>query len=115
MIFAAIFFLCVIIFKLIDNKSIIDIILKLAGYTYGPLLGLFAFGILTKRTLSGGFLIPVICLIAPAICYYVSEHSATWFNGYQIGVELLILNGLLTFLGLLIISKGKGNAIDAIL
>jgi Na+/proline symporter len=115
MVFAAIFFLCVIIFKVIDNKSIIDIILKLAGYTYGPLLGLFAFGILTKRTLSNTFLIPVICLIAPAICYYISEHSATWFKGYQIGVELLILNGLLTFIGLFIISKGKGNSIDAIL
>ena len=115
MIFAVIFFLCVIIFKWIDNKSIIDIILKLAGYTYGPLLGLFAFGIMTKRSLPSGPVIPIICLIAPAICYYVSEHSATWFNGFQIGVELLILNGLLTFIGLFIVSKGKGAPIDAVL
>jgi Na+/proline symporter len=113
--FAVIFFLCVMFFKWMDNKSIIDIILKVAGYTYGPLLGLFAFGILTKRTLRNGIAIPIICLIAPGICYYVSDHSATWFNGYQIGVELLILNGLLTFIGLYIISKGKGNSIDAIL
>jgi Na+/proline symporter len=108
MVFAVIFFLCVVIFKWIDNKSIIDIILKLAGYTYGPLLGLFAFGIMTSRRLRSGPAIPIICLIAPAICYYVSDHSATWFNGFQIGVELLILNGLLTFIGLFIISKAKG-------
>ena len=105
MIFAFIFFLCVIIFKLIDNKSIIDIILKLAGYTYGPLLGLFAFGILTKRTLPETAIIPLICLAAPAACYYVSDHVAKWHNGFQIGIELLILNGLLTFIGLLLVSK----------
>jgi Na+/proline symporter len=115
MIFALIFFLCVLVFKWIDNKSIIDIILKLAGYTYGPLLGLFAFGILTKRKISDGPFVPIICLIAPAICYYISEYSATWFNGYQIGVELLILNGLLTFIGLIFISKGKGNETGAVL
>jgi Na+/proline symporter len=102
---ALVFFLCVIIFKWIDNKSIIDIILKLAGYTYGPLLGLFAFGILTHRKLAENWAIPLICLIAPAICYYVSDHATAWFNGFQIGIELLILNGLLTFLGLCIVSK----------
>jgi Na+/pantothenate symporter len=80
---ALVFFLCVIIFKWIDNKSIIDIILKLAGYTYGPLLGLFAFGILTHRKLAENWAIPLICLIAPAICYYVSDHATAWFNGFQ--------------------------------
>lgn len=102
---AVVFFLCVIIFKMIDNKSIIDIILKLAGYTYGPLLGLFAFGIFTNRRLPNSLAVPVICLIAPAVCYYISDHAAAWFNGFQIGIELLILNGLLTFIGLLAISK----------
>lgn len=103
--FAVVFFLCVIIFKIIDNKSIIDIILKLAGYTYGPLLGLFAFGIFTSRRLPNSLAVPVICLIAPAVSYYISDHAAVWFNGFQIGIELLILNGLLTFIGLLAISK----------
>jgi Na+/proline symporter len=102
--FAVIFFLCVVIFKWIDNKSIIDIILKLAGYTYGPLLGLFAFGIFTKRRLPESVAVPVICLAAPAVCYYVSDHAVKWFNGFQIGIELLILNGLLTLIGLFIIS-----------
>lgn len=111
--FAVVFFLCVIIFKWIDNKSIIDIILKLAGYTYGPLLGLFTFGIFTNRKLPGGAGVPVICLVAPAICYFVSENAANWFNGFQIGIELLILNGLLTFIGLLFISKKSETAIEA--
>ncbi len=105
MTFAVIFFLCVAIFKWVDNKSIIDIILKLAGYTYGPLLGLFTFGIFTKRRLPESAAVPVICLVAPAICYFISENAANWFNGFQIGIELLILNGLLTFIGLLFISK----------
>ncbi|MBS1917487.1 MAG: sodium:solute symporter [Bacteroidetes bacterium] len=102
---AFIFFLCVIIFKWINNKSIIDIILKVAGYTYGPLLGLFAFGILTKRKIGEGYAVLLISLVAPVICYILSENSAKWFGGYQIGLELLLINGLLTFLGLLIISK----------
>ncbi len=112
LIFAVIFFLCVVFFKWIDNKSIIDIILKLAGYTYGPLLGLFAFGIFTKRGLPEAAAVPVVCLIAPAICYYISKNAAEWFNGFQIGIELLILNGLLTFIGLLLISK-KPHASDS--
>ena len=105
LVFAVIFFICVIIFKLIDNRSIIDIILKLAGYTYGPLLGLFSFGILSKRKLPESYMIPVVCLLAPAVCYIIADRAATWFNGYQIGIELLILNGLLTFAGLWSISK----------
>ncbi|WP_018616301.1 sodium:solute symporter [Segetibacter koreensis] len=110
--FAVIFFLCVIIFKWIDNKSIIDIILKLAGYTYGPLLGLFSFGIFTKRRLPESVAVPALCLIAPAICYYISDNAANWFNGFQIGIELLILNGLLTFIGLFIISKKPYTSSD---
>lgn len=108
--FAIVFFMCVIIFKVIDNKSIIDIILKLAGYTYGPLLGLFAFGIFTNRKLPESAAVPVICLIAPAVCYYISNNATIWFNGFQIGIELLILNGLLTFAGLFIVSKKSSSS-----
>ncbi len=92
-------------FKWIDNKSIIDIILKLAGYTYVPLLGLFSFGILTRRKLPESPVVPIVCLIAPAICYVVSENASKWFGGFQIGIELLILNGLLTYLGLRLFSR----------
>lgn len=103
--FAVIFFLCVIIFKWIDKRSIIDIILDLAGYTYGPLLGLFAFGILSRRKLPESIAIPAICIISPVVCYFISGNSASWFNGYQVGIELLIVNGLLTFAGLWLISN----------
>lgn len=105
--FTAVFLACILIFKQIDNKSIINIILDLAGYTYGPLLGLFSFGILTKRTLKDGPLVTVICLAAPVICWFLSRNAAAWFGGYQIGIELLLVNGLLTFLGLLIISQKR--------
>lgn len=102
---AIIFLLCVLFFKWLDNKSIIDIILKIAGYTYGPLLGLFSFGILSKRIIKYKNAIPLICLIAPTICYVLSDYAKTWFNGFQIGIELLIINGILTFVGLWIISN----------
>ena len=103
--FAVIFLLCVIIFKLIDNKSIIGVILKVAGYTYGPLLGLFTFGIFTKRRLGENKLIPVVCLVSIVISYILDRFATAWLNGYQIGIELLILNGLITFTGLYLISK----------
>ena len=103
-----IFLLCVLVFKWINEKSIIGTILDLAGYTYGPLLGLFAFGILTQRKLNDGFMVTAICLIAPVICYFISRYSAYWFGGYRIGFELLLMNGILTFLGLMLISK-KGD------
>jgi Na+/proline symporter len=103
--FTVIFLICIMIFYRIGDRSIIDKILTLAGYTYGPLLGLFAFGILSKRALPSTWLITFICLAAPIICYFLSTNSVKWFGGYQVGIELLIINGLLTYLGLLSISK----------
>lgn len=102
---ALIFFICVMVFKWVNNKSIIDIILALAGYTYGPLLGLFAFGIFTKRAIAENWLVLGVCLVAPVCCYVLSLYSRTLLGGYQVGVELLIINAALTFLGLLAISK----------
>jgi Na+/proline symporter len=103
--FAVVFMLCIWYFKIINDKSIIGKILDLAGYTYGPLLGLFAFGVLTKRTFPNTFIITFICLLSPVICYFISQHSKDWLGGFQVGIELLLINGILTFLGLLIISK----------
>ena len=103
--FTLVFLLCILIFKSIGDRSIIDRILDLAGYTYGPLLGLFSFGIFTKRSLPDNYLVTGVCLIAPFICIFISQNAATWFGGYQIGIELLLINGLITFLGLLLISK----------
>jgi SSS family transporter len=103
--FAGVFLICIMVFKWIDNKSIIGVILDLAGYTYGPLLGLFAFGIFTKRLLPERWTVTAICLLAPAICYFISRNAAAWFGGFQIGIELLLINGILTFLGLWAISE----------
>jgi Na+/proline symporter len=106
--FAILFLFCILVFKWVNNKSIINIILDLAGYTYGPLLGLFAFGIFTRRVLENSWGITALCLLAPACCYVISEYSATWLGGFQIGIELLLLNGILTFLGLWALSKKPG-------
>ena len=106
--FTVLFFFCVYIFKQIDSKSIIKVIIDVAGYTYGPLLGLFAFGIITKRSIPNSFATVLICLVSPVICYLLIFSSANLFQGYKIGAELLIINGLLTFAGLWLIS-GKAN------
>jgi len=129
--FAFIFFICVLIFKWIDDKSIIDVILKLAGYTYGPLLGLFTFGIFTKRVLKDNWALWV-CLLSPVLIFGIDfinnaewfvkkldlnentsaslvQLSQTIFSGFKIGIEILILNGLLTFAGLWMISKPKSK------
>ncbi|MEO6488884.1 MAG: sodium:solute symporter [Ferruginibacter sp.] len=100
-----IFFFCILFFREINSRSIIDKILDLAGYTYGPLLGLFAFGILTKRTLPNTFIISLIALLSPVLCYLLQTNATKMFNGYTIGIEILLINGAITFLGLLIISK----------
>lgn len=107
--FALVFLLCVMIFYWIDNRSIIDLILKLAGYTYGPLLGLFAFGVLMKSKLKEP-LVPVVCLAAPAITWILADTVPVWFNGFKFGYELLLLNGMLTFTGLWLVRAGKSSA-----
>lgn len=97
--FSFVFLLCVLYFKWLNNKSIINILLDIAGYTYGPLLGLFAFGILTKRAVTDRW-VPFVCVAAPAISYLIQTNIATWFGGYQAGIEMLLVNGGLTFAGL---------------
>lgn len=86
-----------------SGTDLIGLILTLAGYTYGPLLGLFFFGILTKRKLNEQF-VPVVCIIIPVLCYILDKNSVEWLSGYRFSYEMLILNGLLTFVGLYLIS-----------
>jgi Na+/proline symporter len=127
--FAILFFIMVLLFKAMNDKLIIDFIIKFAGITYGPLLGLFSFGILTKRVLNEK-LIWTICIIAPLMAlgldvlsspeWYekklhislgLKEVSESIFSGYKIGSELILINGIFTFLGLLIISKKSDTQI----
>ena len=106
--FAFIFLLLVLVFKWIDNKSIIDLILKIASYTYGPLLGLFAFGILTKRTIKDQWAF-LPCFIAPLLCLLLDNLQPILFGNFRIGQELLIINGLFTFIGLWFISSSNSE------
>jgi Na+/proline symporter len=107
--FAAIFLFFVMVFHQINSPSMIGVILKVAGYTYGPLLGLFSFGILTKRVVNDR-LVPVVAVISPIICFLIDKYQASLFGGFEIGLELLILNGLLTFIGLWLISRKEVNS-----
>lgn len=102
--FAAVFLLFVLVYKWVNNPSMINVILKVAAYTYGPLLGLFSFGMLTKRSVTDK-LVPWVCLAAPLICFLIDINQKSIFGSFEIGLELLVINGLLTFIGLLMISK----------
>jgi Na+/proline symporter len=104
--FAVLFLAFVMFFYWIDNRSIIDLILKLAGYTYGPLLGLFAFGVFTKYKLKEK-LVPIVCILSPFITYLLAENSVRLFGGYKFGYELLLVNGLITFAGLFLLRKSN--------
>jgi Na+/proline symporter len=102
--FALLFLLLVMGFKLADSPSMIAVVLKLAGYTYGPLLGLFAFGILTKRTLRERW-VPLVALSGPVLCWILELNQGLLFGSYRLGLELLIINGILVFTGLWAISR----------
>ncbi|MBW8902080.1 MAG: sodium:solute symporter, partial [Massilia sp.] len=102
--FAALFLAAVMVFKWADSPSMIGVILKLAAYTYGPLLGLFAFGILTRRTLADK-LVPFITIGAPLLCGLLEFNQEQLLGNYRLGLELLMLNGILVFAGLWAISR----------
>lgn len=106
--YAFIFFLFVMIFRWADNPSMITVILKVAGYTYGPLLGLFSFGMLTKRQVIDKYVV-WIAILSPILCFILDQYQRQIFNVYEIGLELLFFNGLITFVGLLLISKKNGD------
>jgi SSS family transporter len=101
--FSFLFLLIILVFKELNEKSVIDAVLNVAGYTYGPLLGLFSFGVFTKWKVKG-ILVPLVCVVSPLLSYLLSSNSVNWFNGYKIGIEILIINGLITFVGLFLIS-----------
>lgn len=93
----------IIIYQIINNSAIVNAVFTVAGYTYGPLLGLYAFGLLTKTKANDSW-IPYVCVAAPVLCFFANQFSAQLLNGYKFGFELLILNALLTFTGLLLSS-----------
>ena len=103
--FSFLMFLVIVIFNAINDDSVVKMVFKIATYTYGPLLGLYAFGLFMKSKTVHDKLVPFICLISPAICFFISKYSSNLFGDYVFDNELIIVNGLITFLGLLLISK----------
>ena len=109
--FAMIFLLLVLGFKALDDPSMIGLVLKIAAYTYGPLLGLFAFGVLTRRSVRDRW-VPWVALASPALCWLIDANQARLFGTWQLGLELLLLNGALAFAGLWWVSRPAGPATD---
>jgi len=99
-------YLVIMLFSLISDESVISSLFKAAGYTYGPLLGLYAFGMMTKKQVKDRW-VPLVCIISPIATYLLQLNSKTLLNGYEFGFEIIILNGLLTFLGLLLLQTKK--------
>ncbi len=99
----------IFVFYLLNTKSAIDAVYKLASYTYGPILGMFAFGIFSKREVRDRW-VPLVAVIAPVLCFILQSNSESWFGGYKFSYELLLFNALFTFLGLcLLIRRKKSN------
>lgn len=103
--FALLYLLVIIIFRPFHNESLIDKIFEIAGYTYGPLLGLYSFGLFVKNRKPVDKYVPLIAISSPIISYILNLYSKELFFGYQFGFEILIVNGLLTFVALLLTSK----------
>lgn len=102
--FSVLFLIIILAFKELNERALIDAVLNVASYTYGPLLGLFAFGLVTKRQVIDR-LVPIVCILAPCVSFVVSSNSVDWLGGYKFSFEILLVNGLLTMAGLWIISK----------
>jgi hypothetical protein len=95
----------VLAFRALAHTSVIDAVYVLASYSYGPVLGMFVFGMTTRRAVHDRW-VPLVALLAPALCLVLDLNSAAWFGGYRFGYELLILNALFTIAGLTILIKG---------
>ncbi len=106
--FSFVLFLVIVIFKWINKDSVINKVFEVASYTYGPLLGLFAFGLFTKWKVKDKF-VPIIAILSPILTYFINAYSEELLWGYKFGFELLLVNGLLMFIFLLLIREGSKN------
>lgn len=102
--FSVLMVVVILLFRIINDENVITAVFTVAGYTYGPLLGLYAFGLFVKRQVRDN-LVPMVCVLSPLLTYMFSANSQDWFWGYEFGFEVLILNGFLTLLGLYAISR----------
>jgi Na+/proline symporter len=107
--FSFLMFLTVILFNQVNNKAVVSAIFTVASYTYGPLLGLYAFGLFLKKRGVYDKFVPFVCLISPAICFFLNQNSKTLLGGYVFDNELILVNGMITFVGLLLISNKQAK------
>jgi Na+/proline symporter len=98
--FSVLFYLVILLFNKLNSKEVITAVFDLAGYTYGPLLGLFSYGLIMKKQPVKDQWVPLLCIFAPIFTFILNENSVAWFGGYQFGFERLIINGLIVFVGL---------------
>jgi Na+/proline symporter len=110
--FSIVLILIILIFKAINDQSVITAVFKAAGYTYGPLLGLYSFGLFSRRALNDK-LVPYVCVACPILTFIINANSKAWLGGYEFGFEILILNGLMTFLGLWAISRPATSTVNS--
>lgn len=104
--FSFVLLMAILIFNAFNDRSVITAVFLAAGYTYGPLLGLYTFGMFTKLQVKDKW-VPLICIVSPVLSYWINLNSAALLGGYKFGFEILIVNGLLTFIGLLLVTKWK--------
>ncbi len=103
--FSFLMFLVIIFFNAINDDSVVKMVFKIASYTYGPLLGLYTFGLFIKSRTVRDKLVPIVCLVSPAICFFIATNSKLLLGNYVIDNELIVVNAFITLLGLLLISK----------
>lgn len=102
----------IIVIEALNNTSVINAVYVLASYTYGPILGMFVFGIFTKKAVRDKY-VPFVAILSPVLCYVIDTNSKQWFNGYEFSHERLILNALLTIVGLFLLIKKTPAEIKA--
>jgi Na+/proline symporter len=107
--FALILLMIIVGFRAINDRAVIDKLFTIAGYTYGPLLGLYAFGLFMPYNIKDRW-VPLVVIVSPVLCYFLSTFSTLLFNGYVFGFELLLVNGFITFAGLFMLRKKRGSA-----
>ncbi|MNK20823.1 Sodium/glucose cotransporter [compost metagenome] len=103
--FSLIMFFVILVINALNSSSVVSLIFLIASYTYGPLLGLYSFGLFVKSRGLHDKLVPIVCIVSPIICYFFASNSKELLGGYVFSVELILINGFITFMGLLLISK----------
>jgi len=106
--FSSLIFILIMVFNEVNNESVLYYFIRTSGFIYGPLLSLFLFGIYSKRKVSD-HMVPIICIISPLLCVLIDQKSEAWFGGYEFGYDILLLNSLIAWLGLYLLSSKKNE------